>query len=178
MRLKKHALLYLAIGIPLLMIFVITIGVIFFSVNITPKDNFLYALLDSESNMYTCRDVIKKQFIPDYPYSTKNAKPEDCKWINFYVYDVHKLERSPITKEQALKLAKSKKLTEKSSDNFILANCDYSYPIWGVGPDYYLSNFCFMRKDYRKRINPKTLLTNATNERFVFIGWIPDNTQH
>jgi len=174
---KRNTLLYIAIGLPLLMILIIVIDVLFFSMNKYPKDNFLYAITTTNNamNFYYCKDEIKKQFRTDYTVMhPKDATLKDCKSYHLYVYDVKTLKRSPIAMKDALQLSKTHILKDQSEDGFTLSeSCDTSYPIWGIGSDYYLRNLCLMNKDYRKRINPKTILSGEDNmERFVFIGWI------
>ncbi len=177
---KNHLLLYVALALPMLMIFVIFIGMRFFPVELSPQYNFLYATSKSRT-YYVCRQQIMAVLFPQKNQTQNFAssyKQPICNDAQLYVYDFNKQTSTPITLEETKTLRFVKDFDYRSPDGFFVnPGCNSPSPamfLQDISDTHYKTTptVCLVKKRYQRNLTLALGSTLSPTAYFIFLGWI------
>ncbi len=168
MAMNRNSLLYIAIAIPILMVTITVIGVRFYHVDLQPKYNYLYAVLDN-TDPYQCEQRVTQEI---YPKQTNEAFKQPCKKPNFYIYNFKNDTSTPTTLEQAKKLNLSDPQKNPTSpDGFRMQRyCSTYHGSWWW--DFSMFDACVVKDSTQKRLVLKKYSANDSYTRLVLLGWV------
>lgn len=169
---NKKRYLYIAMFIPLLMIFILAINIIFFKPPFPlPQYNFVYAIAKG-SQAYLCENQIKAKLFPRYwkQNGITNNATDYCNQATFYIYDTAHDENIPVSIKQLFSLTFLS--SSQTQDEFYVS--PYCRHNTASGWWQYTGNdntVCLTKHEHRKRLNI-LISKNDTPSVFIFLGWL------